>query len=124
MSYQNTVIVGNVGWIGDKRFTPSGKEVINFNVAVNERYGDTERTTWFRVAAWNGLGGVVAEHVSVGQTLVISGPVRAEAYTDREGNPAASLALTARTLKFVGPKPESDQAPAALEEDSTEHIPL
>ena len=48
MSFQNTTIVGNVGWVGEKRFTPTGKEVINFNVAVNERYGESERTTWFK----------------------------------------------------------------------------
>ena len=74
-------------------------------------------------AAWNGLSGVVAAHVSVGQTLAISGRIRVEAYTDREGEPAAALVLTAQTLKFVGPKPAGGQTPAANEEDATEDIP-
>jgi single-stranded DNA-binding protein len=49
MSYQNTLIIGNVGGEVTLRTTTTGKQVANFSVAVNERFGDQEQTSWFQV---------------------------------------------------------------------------
>ena len=48
------LVIGHVGQDAVLRYTPSGKPVSNFSVAVNERWTDgdskkQEKTEWFRV---------------------------------------------------------------------------
>jgi single-strand DNA-binding protein len=57
MSYQLTVIVGNLGRDAELRFTPGGQAVCNFSVATTRTYpgadGELKKeTTWFRVTVW------------------------------------------------------------------------
>ncbi len=40
-----------VGQDPEARCTPTGKWVTHFSLAVNERYAESETTTWFRVEA-------------------------------------------------------------------------
>ncbi|MGH2537390.1 MAG: single-stranded DNA-binding protein [Candidatus Promineifilaceae bacterium] len=53
--FQQHIIVGNLGGDPELRYLPDGTAVANFSVAVNQRRGQEEITTWFRVAAWGKL---------------------------------------------------------------------
>lgn len=105
MSYQNTVIIGYAGQDAVVRETASGKKVANVNIAINEKYGDKEITTWFRVTFWNGLTNA-AQHINKGQLVLVEGQVGIETWTDPEGNVKAGLTLTAHNMRFLGSKPE------------------
>lgn len=106
--YQYTVIVGNVGRDPELRYTPSGVAVCDFSLAVNRVWTDRntneqhEKTTWFRVTCWRGLAETVSQYVTKGRQVLVTGEVDASAWTDNEGNPRASLELTAQTVKFLG----------------------
>ncbi len=110
MSYQNTLIVGNVGREVTSRVTSSGKEVANFSVAVNERMGDEEQTTWFQVTAWEKLAEIAAAHIVKGQLVLVEGRITSETWSDQNGTPQAALRLTARSIRFLGGKPETEPA--------------
>jgi len=55
-------IVGNLGGTPDTKFLNDDRsQVVNFSVAVNERWKNRdsdpqERTTWLRIVAFNGVG--------------------------------------------------------------------
>ena len=115
--YQTTIIIGNVGRDPESRFTPAGKRVTSFSVAVNKRWKDAdgqdqEKVTWFRVATWGKLADVCAEYLTKGRQVMVEGEVDASAWLATDGTARASLELTARTVKFLGSKqgaPESDE---------------
>ncbi len=107
--YQSTTIVGRLGNDPEMRYTPSGVPVASFNVAVNKRWTDQsgqqqERTTWFRVTAWRKLGENCAQYLHKGSLVFVEGDVEASAWTGQDGQPRASLELTARTVKFLDNK--------------------
>ncbi len=106
MSYQQIIIVGNVGRDPELKYLPSGVPVCNFTVAVNERWGTgddkKEKTTWFRVAAWRQLAETVSQYLTKGSQVMVIGTVDARAYTDNAQQPQASLELTARDVRFLG----------------------
>lgn len=110
MSYQQITIVGNVGRDPELKYLPSGVPVCNFSVAVNERRGTgenrTEKTTWFRVAAWRQLAETVSQYLTKGRQVMVVGTVEARAYTDNSGQPAVSLDITARDIVFLGQRGE------------------
>lgn len=113
--YQYTIIIGNVGRDPELRYTQSGIAVANFSVAVSRKWTDKntneprEKTTWFRVSAWRGLAETVNQYVHKGMQIMVTGEVSASAYIGKEnGEPKASLELTALDIQFLGKKSDSD----------------
>ncbi|GAB4513772.1 MAG: single-stranded DNA-binding protein [Anaerolineae bacterium] len=111
--YQNLTIVGNVGRVSDLRFTQGGVAVVDFTVAVNKRYTDgnnqaQEKTTWFRVTCWRRLAETMAQYLKVGRQVMVVGEVEVNAYLDKSGQPAATLEVTAREVKFLGTRDGGD----------------
>ena len=105
--YQQVVIVGNLGSDPEMRFTPSGVPVTSFSVAVNRRWTDgngeqKEKTTWFRVTAWRKLAELCNQYLSKGRLVLVEGEIDATAWLDNQGNPRATLELTARNVRFLG----------------------
>lgn len=121
MSFHKTIVVGNVGRTPEMRYTQDGKAVTNFSVAVNEKFGDTERVTWYRVACWNGLAESVNEYVIKGTLLLVEGRVHVESWTDKTtGEPRAGLNLTAQTVKFLnGTRPRVEET-----EETEDEVPF
>lgn len=102
--YQSITVVGNVGGEVTMRYTPSGKAVTNFSVAVNEKFGDKETVTWFKVSCWDKLAEITNQYLTKGKQVLITGRVSASAYLNKQQEPAVSLEITVRDLKFLGSK--------------------
>ena len=110
--YQYTVIVGNVGRDPEMRYTQSGTAVCDFSVAVNRRWTDNktneqrEKTTWFRISAWNRLAETCNQYVKKGMRILVTGEVDASAWVGQDGEARATLELTARDIKFLSSRDE------------------
>ncbi len=107
--YQTTTIVGRLGSDPEMRYTPSGVPVTSFGVAVNRRWtgkdGEAhEKTTWFRVTTWRKLAENCAQYLHKGQSVLVEGEIDASAWTGQDGEPRATLELTARTVRFLSSK--------------------
>ena len=97
----NVTIVGNATADAELRFTPQGKPVASFTVAVNERvknddgtWGDGE-ATFYKVSAWDSLAEPTAEAIRKGAKAMVTGKLKSRTYEDREGNTRTSLDVTA-----------------------------
>lgn len=112
--YQQITIIGNVGNEPDMRYTQSGAGVCSFSVAVNRRWTNSdgskgEKTTWFKVSAWNKLGEICQQYVRKGMQVVVIGEVSASAFTGQDGQPRASLEIKADHVTFLGGSQASNQ---------------
>ncbi len=110
-SFQQVIIVGNLGRDPELKYLQSGVPVCNFTVAVSTFSGTgegrQEKTTWFRVAAWRDLGERCNQYLSKGRSVMVIGTIDARAYTDNSGQPQATLELTARDVRFLGSRGDS-----------------
>lgn len=108
MAWHQTIVVGNVGRDPELKYLQSGIAVCDFSVAVSESWNDAntnekrEKTTWYRVNAWGRLGEICNQYVQKGRQVMVVGTVEARAYLDKAGQPAASLELRARDVRFLG----------------------
>jgi single-strand DNA-binding protein len=111
--WQQVIIVGNVGSDPDFRYTPQGVAVCSFSVAVNKVTGKEEnrkeKTTWFRVTMWRERAETASRYIKKGMRLMVIGEVEARAYTDKSGQPQATLELTANDFKFLERKGEGGE---------------
>jgi single-strand DNA-binding protein len=82
----------------------NGKNVINFSVAHSERYKDAqgnqkERTTWVECAYWTDRT-TVAQYLTKGRTVYAEGTPEADAYSNKEGQPAATLRMRVQNVQL------------------------
>jgi single-strand DNA-binding protein len=84
----------------------NGKNVINFSVAHTERFKDNqgnqkERTTWVECAYWTDRT-AVSQYLTKGKMVYAEGSPEADAYTNKEGQPAATLRMRVQNLQLLG----------------------
>ncbi len=119
-AYERIIIVGNLG--GEPESRSVGEQTVaNFTVAVNRKRGDKKTTTWYRCAAWNGTAELVLKYLHKGSRVMVEGSnLRVSAYLDAQGEPQASLELTADRVVFLDSKPEGEGTGAAISNDDGE----
>lgn len=130
-NYQQTTIIGHLGRDPESRFIPAGDQVCNFSVAVTEKWGGKETTTWFRVNAWKKLAEVAQNYLKKGDAVMIVGRMSCRQYDDKEGHKRESWELTADQLRLMGTRPkepaaqpEKKPAPAGGFADMEDDIPF
>ncbi len=104
MALSKIQIIGNLGRDPELRYTPNGRPVASFTVAVNQstknqQTGDwIESTDWFRVSVWGDRGERVAESLRKGSRVFVDGRFRAREYEANDGQKRMSLDITADTV--------------------------
>ncbi|MGA4506825.1 single-stranded DNA-binding protein [Propionibacteriaceae bacterium G1746] len=85
-------LIGNLTADPDLRFTPSGAAVANFTVASTPRTFDRQTNEWkdgdamfLNCSVWRQAAENVAESLSKGMRVVVTGRLKARSYETREG---------------------------------------
>jgi len=124
---QRINIIGNVCGRPEMRTTASGRYVCTFTVAVNRprRAGqDRSDADFFRVSAWEKQGEACANYLDKGSKVFVSGTISANAYTDKNGAPRASLELSAQEVEFLTrPTWSNDDRDAGYVPEEEEPLP-
>jgi single-strand DNA-binding protein len=101
MSLCKLMIIGNLGADPEMRYTPNGRPVTQFNVAVNQstknqQTGEwTEATDWFRVSVWGDRAERAAESLRKGNRVFVDGRFKTREFEGRDGQKRTSLEVTA-----------------------------
>jgi len=112
------ILIGNLGSDPELWHTAAGTPVCSFRMAVNKKYTTTdgeqrEKSTWFRVTVWKNLAELVNKYLTKGSQVFVLGEIEDPSmYTNRAGEPAASLEVTSHLVKFL-----STRNPAGVELD-------
>ncbi len=90
-SENQLIIVGNLTDDPELRYTPNGAAVVTFSVAVSFRVKDESGqwkdgdTSFFRVNAWRSLAENVAESLTKGTRVMVSGRLKQRSWETQEG---------------------------------------
>ena len=103
----NLTIVGNLTNDPELRFTPSGAAVASFTVASNSRYLDKTTNEWkdgepvfMRCSVWRQYAENVAESLTRGTRVIVTGRLKQRSYETREGEKRTVLEME---VDDVGP---------------------
>jgi single-strand DNA-binding protein len=104
MALCKVMIIGNLGADPEMRYTPSGRPVTQFNVAVNQSTKNQqtgewiEETDWFRVSIWGDRAERAAETFRKGNKVFVEGRFKTREFEGRDGQKRTSLEITADSL--------------------------
>jgi single-strand DNA-binding protein len=100
-------VVGNLTNDPELRFTPSGAAVASFTVASSSRYLDKTTNEWkdgeptyLRCSVWRQYAENVAESLTKGTRVIVSGKLKQRSYETREGEKRTVMEIE---VEDVGP---------------------
>lgn len=89
-SLNRVMLIGHLAADPEKRLTTTGKTVVNFPLATNRDWHDSEgkkqqATDFHRVIAWQKLGEICDTHLKKGSAICVEGRLSNRSYEDKEG---------------------------------------
>jgi single stranded DNA-binding protein len=92
MAFAKVMIIGNLGRDPEMRYTPNGRQVTEFSVAVTHRGRDPQTgdwadqgTDWYRVTIWGDRAERAAEQFRKGNRVFVEGRFRTREYDAKDG---------------------------------------
>ncbi len=117
-------LIGRLGKDPEGKFTPTGKQVTHFSLAVTNRWkskdGETkEYTEWIHIEAWGRLGEVCNEYLKKGSLVYLDGRLKTDRY-ENQGETKYFSKVVALQMQMLDRKP-SDDLVVTIEEDAGEY---
>ncbi len=114
------MIIGNLGRDPEMRYTPSGKPVTSFSVAVSRTYmkaeGErTEVTDWFNVVAWGRLAEICSQYLAKGSTVYVEGRLETRSWEGENGQKHYRTELVANDVNILERKGRQGDDSSAMD---------
>lgn len=118
-SFNQVTLMGNLTRDPEIRQIPSGQSVCNFSLALNRAYKGQdgewqEATDYVDVVAWGPLGERVAQYVTKGRPVLVSGRLQSRNW-EQDGQKRSKLEVVALDVTFLGSRGggEGSEPPAS-----------
>ena len=117
------LLIGRLGQDPEMRYTPSGKPLTKFQLAVNRSWttADGEKKTeteWFNIVAWGKLAEICNQYLNKGQQVYIDGRLHTRYWQDDEGGNHTAVEVIAQEMIMLGSR--SDEGDTDGEKDIPE----
>lgn len=105
-SFNQVTLMGNLTRDPELRQIPSGQSVCSFSLALNRSYKGSdgnwqEATDYVDVVAWGPLGERVAQYVTKGRPVLVSGRLQSRSW-EQDGQKRSKLEVVAQDVTFLG----------------------
>ena len=106
--------IGRLGQDCETRYTASGEAVASFSIAVGSQWknksGEKQQSTeWINITAFGKLGEICGEYLQKGMQVFVSGRMKTDKYTDKQGVEKYTTKIIAEKMQMLGAKSESSE---------------
>jgi single-strand DNA-binding protein len=97
----NVTLIGNITRDPELRYTASGQAIATFGVAVNRRWQNRQSQAWeestsfFDIVCWGDLGTNVADSLSKGDRVIVSGRLEQRSWESQDGEKRSKIEVIA-----------------------------
>ena len=104
-TFNQCSFIGRLGKDPEMNYTPSGKAVTKFSLAVDQ--GKHQDTLWLNIVCWNELAERMNEYLQKGQLIFVQGRLVMRSYTDKTQVKRVAIEIVASTVQMLekGKKP-------------------
>lgn len=113
--------IGRLGKDVEVRYMASGDAVASFSLAVGSQWKNKEgekqeSTEWVNVTAFGKLGEICGEYLVKGSQVFVSGHMKTEKYTAKDGTDRYSTKIIADRMQMLGGKSSVERGDSAQPE--------
>ena len=106
-------LVGNICNDLELKLTPTGKSVLQFNLAV-KRPHVKDTTDFIPVVAWNQSAEFLSRYARKGSKIGVTGVLTGRKFQDKSGNNRTAFEVVSDTVELLDIKGNSDQGTNAV----------
>jgi single-strand DNA-binding protein len=108
------LLIGRLGQDPEMRYTPSGKPLTKFQMAVNRSWttSDGEKKTeteWFNIVTWGKLAEICNQYLTKGELVYIDGRLHTRYWQDDSGSNHSTVEVNAQEMIMLGGRPADDE---------------
>ena len=110
MSINKIVLTGNLTKNPEVKYTQSGKAVAMFSIAVNDGFGDNQKTYYPNVVVWGKTAETVGNNLVKGSKVGVVGKLTTRSYDNSAGQKVYVTEVVADMyggIEFLGSKKQS-----------------
>ena len=104
MSLNVWCFTGRLGRDAEIRHLSTGSQVLEFSLAVDVGFGDKKTTIWPKCSMFGDRGGNLAQYLTKGTQVAVSGEVNLREWQDRDGGKRSTLEVRVDKVEMVGSK--------------------
>jgi single-strand DNA-binding protein len=124
-SLNRVQLIGRLGKEPESKFTPTGKKVAHFSLAVSNRWKTAEGeakeyTEWVNIEAWGRLGEICQQYLHKGSLVYLEGRLKTDKYEDKGGETKYFTKVVALSMQMLDKKP-GEEPVATVEEEQGEY---
>ena len=109
--YSKVILIGNLTKDPELRYTPTGRAVCKFSLAINKTIdtqdGPTQRVCYIDVTTWNRQAETVAEYLIKGSLAMVEGELEMRHWTTTEGLNRYKHEVMGSVVKFLSSKKQA-----------------
>lgn len=98
MSMAKTTLLGHIGQDSEMKYTPDGKAVTTFSVAISD---GKDSTTWYKVTCWEKLAETANEKGKKGTPVYVEGRLKLNEWQGKDGQKKVTPEVTAQMVVFL-----------------------
>lgn len=97
--------IGRLTQDPEKRFTPNGTSTATIRLAISrrKRNGQDQPPVYVDVVSFGAQADAVAEHLSKGRRVAITGRLEYREWKDKDNNPRSKHEIVADSVEFMDP---------------------
>ena len=119
------MLIGRLGQDTEMRYTPTGKPLTKFKIAVNRSWTSAENekkteTEWFTIISWGKLAEICNQYLTKGKQVYLEGRLHTRHWKDDEGSNHSAVEVVAQEMIMLGSsadEAETDQVGRSIPED-------
>jgi single-strand DNA-binding protein len=113
MSINKVILSGNLTRDPDVKYTQSGTAVATFSIAVNDGYGDNQKTYYPNIVVWGKTAETVGKNLTKGSKVGVVGKLTSRSY-ESNGQKKYITEIVADMyggIEFLGSKKQNQSNP-------------
>jgi single-strand DNA-binding protein len=102
MSDTNKIfLTGRLGDDPSLKYTPAGKAIANFDIAVNDGFGENKKTFWIKIIVWEKQAENCANYLKKGMQCLIEGKLSIREWETSDGQKRKATEVVANRVQFL-----------------------
>ena len=124
------ILMGRLTRDPEMRHTNSGTPVTTFSIAIDNGYGENQRTDFVNCLAWNKTAEFVTKYFTKGKMIIVIGRITTRSWETQDGKRAYATEVVANEVTFgeskTSPQLNTPQTAAQppMQDDDDDFTPL
>ena len=109
ISYNKVILVGRTTRVPEVKMTSGMTKVVNFTLAVDNGYGETQKTDFFNCVAFGKTAETIAAYVKKGDLILVEGRLEIDKWVDKSGINREKPKIYVSSFRFLETKSSKEE---------------